>query len=207
MDQELKGMVSALEDSANKALIVGNEVLFPPWELGGKVFHFNAVQTRFLYALQTNGGDVEKAALCCGKEVAWAQRFLASRKFKDFRNAKLASMSVRNGDLVEEWWKYGRDGMKGSREHYESVCHMCHEKNEYSVPEVEMTRNDDMKLNVSCKVCLQPVVPELKIEIFKPSREQVQFWSELGNRLSPKIERVQHQFSSENFSFVTGDAA
>lgn len=207
MDSELKSMVSALEDSANKALIVGNEVLFPPWELGGKVFHFNAIQTRFMYSLQTNGGDVEKAAIGCGKEVAWAQRFLASKKFKEFRNAKLASMAVRNGDLMEWWWKMGLDGAKGKIEWYEGVCHLCHAKNEYSVAEMEMTRNDDMKLCPSCKVCLQPVEAELKSEMFKPSREQVQFWSELGNRLSPKIERVQHQFSSENFSFVTGDAA
>lgn len=206
MDPEIKAMADVLQDENSRAIVVGNEVVFPPWQVGGKPFHFDAYQTRFLYALQKNGGDLEKACRFIQKPMDWANKFIASRKFREFRNAKLSALAVRNGDLVEWWWEYGMDGAKGFRECYEGACHLCHEKNLYRPTEAEITRDDDMKLNVKCKVCLQGIDVDLKREEFKPSREQVQFWSELGNRLSPKIERVQHSFSKEIFSFGSGES-
>lgn len=197
-------MVHSLEDENSRAIVIGNEVVFPPWQVGGKSFSFDAIQTRFLYALQKNQGSIERACDFVGRDMDWATKFLASRKFREFRNAKLSALSVRNGDLLEWWWKMGLDGAKGSLITYEGFCGTCTEKNVYTEAEAELTRRDDMTLACHCKVCLQPL-PVEKVEIpFKPTREQVQFWQELGNRLSPKIERVQHEFSKETFVFSSG---
>jgi hypothetical protein len=81
---------------------------------------------------------------------------------------------------------------------------LCKEKNLYKTTEIEMARNDDMAIHAMCKVCLQPIDVEYKKEQFVPTREQVQFWQEIGNRVSPKIERVHHQFTSETFIFNSG---
>lgn len=199
-------MAGALQDDGNRALVIGNEVMFAPLQVGGKAYHFNALQTRFLYALQKHNGDIGSACNFVCQPIEWATKFLSSRKFREFRNSKLAALSVRNGDLLEWWWEYGMDGAKGFRECYEGFCLLCKQKNFYQPTEVEMTRDDNMDLHVACKVCLQPVEAEKKREEFKPSREQVQFWSELGNRLSPKIERVNHTFTSETFVFMPQQA-
>lgn len=200
-------MVNQLQEPGFKALVIGDQIIFPPMQVGEKAFHFNHVQIGFLYGMQKHRGDIEKAAMSVNKPFEWGQKFIASRKFKAFRNAKLAAMSVQNGDLVNWWWKYGLDGAKGYREWYEGICHLCHEKNEFDVSEIEMCRTDEMTLDVKCKVCLQPMEVEQKKEVLGRSREQVQFWSELGNRLAPKIERIHHEFTSEKFSFVSDDAA
>lgn len=207
MDPQTKQMTKELSEPGFKGLVIGQEILFPPMHVGEKAFHFNHIQIGFLYGLQKYSGDIEKSAQAVNQTMEWATKFIASRKFRQFRNAKLAAMSVRNGDLVEWWWKYGLDGAKGYKEWYEGVCHMCHEKNEFDVSEAEMCRTDDMTFDAKCKVCLQKIELEHKKEAKIHSREQVQFWSELGNRLSPKIERVQHEFSAEKFTFVSEDAA
>lgn len=203
MDQENKRMVHALQDDSAHALIIGDEVIYPPLQVGGKPFHFNALQNRFLYALQKFNGNISRACDFINQPEEWATKFIASRKFREFRNAKIASMAVRNGDFVDWWWEYGMDGARGFRECYEGTCHLCHENNLFKPSEAEMTRADDMSLHVVCKVCLQPLEVVYRKEEFKPSREMVQFWSEIGNRVSPKIERVQHEFSSEKFIFVS----
>lgn len=207
MDSETKNMAKELSDPGFKGIVIGDQVIFPPLAVGEKAFHFDYLQIRFLYALQQCGGNMEEAAARVNRPMEWAQKFIGSRKFRAFRNAKLAAMSVRNGDLVEWWWKYGLDGAKGYREWYEGVCHLCHEKSEFEVAEAEMVRRDDMTFDAKCKVCLQEIEIELKKEGLPRTREQVQFWSELGNRLSPKIERVHHEFSAEKFTFVSEDAA
>lgn len=207
LNEETRQDLAGLEDPGFKALVVGSEVIFPPMQVGERAYHFDHAQISFLYQLQRFRGDVAKAAECVNKSLDWANKFLASRKFRSFRNAKLASMSVRNGDLVEWWWKYGLDGAKGKKEWYEGVCHLCHEKNEFETAEAEMFRNDDMTFAAKCKVCFQAIAIERKEIPQTHSREQVQFWSELGNRLAPKIERVQHEFTNEKFTFVEGDAA
>lgn len=206
MDPENKKMVQALQDESAHALIIGNDVIYPPLQVGGKPYHFNAVQNRFLYALQMYKGNIPKACEFVQKDEEWGTKFIGSRKFREFRNAKIAMMAVRNGDLVDWWWEYGTAGATGYREWSEAYCGLCKEKNVYRQTEVEMARADDMTLHISCKVCLQPIDAvdvQLKKEEFKPTREQVQFWSEIGNRVSPKIERVHHEFSAEKFVFVT----
>lgn len=200
MDRDLAKEIAG-ED---KALIIGDVIMYPPMVVGDKSFHFNALQVRFLSAVQRYKGDLEKACQEVVQPTEWARKFIGSRKFRAFRNAKLAAASARNGDLADWWWETGLAGAKGVREWYEGQCSSCHEDNVFTTAEAEMMRDDDMKIKATCKICFQDIQVERKEEEFKPSREQVQFWSELGNRLAPKIERVQHQFSEEKFVFVEG---
>lgn len=184
-------------------IVIGEVVEYRPLQVGGQAFQFDVMQRRFIYALQKYDGDIEKACNFAQRPMEWAQKFLTSRKFREFRNAHLA-LTRNPNELVGWWWEYGLDGAKGYRECYEASCNLCHEINKYRVSEVEATRDDAMKEHVNCKVCLQPVEAALVREEFKPSREQVQFWAEIGNRVSPKVERMLHSFSDETFVFQTG---
>lgn len=200
MTDEQKALL-ALAAGDSRAIRIGNDVLYPPVMVGGKAFQFDAWQNGFLFALQRDKGDIEKACVFVGKPIEWAQKFMSTRKFREFRTAKMQAMSVRAGNILDWWWEMGLAGAKGFVEWYEGFCDLCREDNRFTTVEIESFRQDDMSIKASCKVCMQPVQIEHKKEEFKPTREQVQFWSELGNRVSPKIERVQHEFSSENFSF------
>lgn len=205
MNKEDKELANEIMDGS-KAIVIGDNVTYAPLSVGGRSFHFDAYQIRFLYALQKYQGNLETACNFVGRSMEWANKFITSRKFKEFRNCKLASMSALNGDLVEWWWQFGMDGARGYKESYEAVCSICSECNLYTVVEAEMMRTDSMDFKGQCKTCLQPVELLYHREEFKPSREQVQFWSELGNRKVPKIERVQHEFSSERFEFISEEA-
>lgn len=205
MNKEDKDLANQIIDGT-KAIIIGDQVTYAPLSVGGRSFHFDALQIRFLYALQKYQGNIETACNFVGRSMEWANKFITSRKFKEFRNCKLASMAALNGDLVEWWWQFGMDGARGFKEWYEGICQICDECNIFTVTEAEIYRQDDMTFKAQCKICMQPIGIERKEEPFKPSREQVQFWAELGNRKVPKIERVQHEFSSEKFEFISEDA-
>lgn len=204
----LLGIMSQVEANEvisdyGRGLRVGSEVILAPLVVGDRSFHFNDDQTRFLYHLQKFGGDLEKSCSACMQTMEWANKFIKSRKFREFRNALLALKSARSGELVDWWWDFGKRGASGINAYYTSECGHCTQKNVYSTTELEMTRDDDMVLHPLCKVCMQPVEAELHEDQFKPTREQVQFWQELGNRLAPKVERVQHTFTDERFVFET----
>jgi len=67
--------------------------------------------------------------------------------------------------------------------------------------EAETYRDDDDRLRASCYGCYKPVELKYILEEFKPTREQVEGWKELGSRLIPKIERVHHQFEKSEYIF------
>lgn len=201
MDDDKKALLN-LAAGDSRAIRIGDSVLYPPMMVGAKAFQFDPWQNGFLYWLQELKGDMELACRKVGKSLEWGQRFISTRKFREFRNSKITNLAVNNGALLEEWREIGISGMRGYRDWYEGKCDLCHEDNQFSTTDIEVFRNDDMALLVSCKVCFQPITTEYKKEEFHPTREQVQFWSEIGNRVSPKIERVQHEFSNENFVFA-----
>jgi hypothetical protein len=177
-----------------------------PFVIGEKTFYFSLQPRTFIVALQTYGGDIDKACRAAGTTLEWAKKFFSTRKFREFRNAKLRALAQRSGNLVEWWWEMGLSGARGYIEWYEGSCEICHEVNKFTTTEADSFKDDNMQIKATCKVCLQPIqAVEHKKEEFKPSREQVQFWSEIGNRVSPKIERISHEFSSENFVFQTED--
>lgn len=206
MDDKRELLKLAAGDS--RAIRIGDSVLYPPVMVGQKAFHFDPWQNGFLFYLQKHSGDMELACNKIGKPMEWAQKFISTRKFREFRTARINASAISNGALFDEWRETGIAGMRGYRDWYESNCGLCNETNKYSVIEAESFRDENMTMKASCKVCLQPVSGmEYKKEEYAPTREQVQFWSEIGARVSPKIERISHEFSSENFVFQEGDAA
>jgi hypothetical protein len=202
---ELTEYSQAISTDCGKGFVVGNEVYFAPLHVNGRFFHFKPDQTKFLYLLTKTNGDIEKA--CTG--VAWprekAEKFFATRKWREYREQLLATAAVRNGDLREFWWEFMFDGARGYTERYVGTCELC--KQDYALkPEViEQYRGDDMVIDFACRICKQPVKLDYQQMPFRPSREQVQCAVEVGNRVEPKTERVAHTFSNETIVFATGE--
>lgn len=182
------------------ALIVGGEVKTIGLAVSGKLFVFSPAQMDFLLSLQKLK-SVDAAAIHVGKDTEWAKRFLASRKFRQYINSKMEEFSVRNGLTVEWWYQFGKWVADGQKEYYKVRCTDCPLEVTMNTYEVESFRQDDMTLEVPCPACYKPTTTTHEVEPFKPSREQVVAWQDLGARLIPKIERVHHEFTGETFSF------
>lgn len=118
-----------------------------------------------------------------------------------FRDKKLQEMSVRSGLTIEWWHQWGKWCSDGYKEILLGRCTTCQKDYEFTEYEVERSTDDDLKQNVQCPVCFTPMDVEKTEEPFKPTREQVEAWKELGSRLSPKIERVHHEFEKTDIVF------
>jgi hypothetical protein len=182
------------------ALVIGGEVKVVGLAVGGRLFVFSPVQMQFLLALQRMK-NAAAAAMSVGKDEAWGDGFLRSRKFRDYISSKMEEFSVRNGLTVEWWYGFGKAMTDGFRESYRIHCLSCEYGGGMRAWEVENYRRDDMTLEVPCPVCYKLVTTELVKEDFQPTREQVVAWQELGARLIPKIERIHHQFDKSEIIF------
>lgn len=200
-NKSLREIGKELQAECGTGFWIGNEMHFPPMLVNGRYFSFKPRQTMFLYLMKKYNGSVEKAATMVGWDKATVDKFFSSRKWRQYRERLLAKAATRNGDLVEEWWNFVVDGMRGYRERYEGVCGLCHEEYSLEPSRVEMYRDDDMKINFECETCKSEVTLQHVQQEFKPSREQVQLSSELGSRVEPKRERVHHTFSEETYVF------
>lgn len=182
------------------ALTIGGEIKVVAQAVGGKLFVFTPAQQQFLVTLQKLK-NVTAAALSIGKTEEWGQSFLSSQKFRKYLNLKMKSFSDRNGMDVDWWYAFGKNLTDGFREFYSISCSYCQHVGEMDTYEAESFRTDDMKLDVQCPACYKPVDATLKSEPFRPSREQVEGWKTLGDRIIPKVERVHHQFESCDIIF------
>lgn len=183
------------------AIVIGDRVEYPPLVVGDKSFHFDAFQIRFIAALAEYKGNLEKSCNFVGKNLDWANAFLASRKFNAFKKKKLALAGAKNGNMADWWWSEVIDGARGYKEWYDGPCSVCTEQNVFSVTEAEMVRQDDLTFKATCKLCLQPVSLTYSKAPYSPTREMVQCLQMIGDRKVPKIERVHHEFSNETISF------
>jgi hypothetical protein len=184
----------------SNALVLGDRVFFQALFAGGKPYVFTRTQMEFLWALQQMK-SVTAAALAVGQDEIWAEKFLQSRKFRAFRNAKLLEISIKNGLTLEWWYEFGKNVAEGTKTTWEGACETCQDVFTFNAYDIESERTDDMDLQVHCPICHTFLKVMEKTEAFRPSREQVEAWKELGSRLSPKIERVHHEFSKETFEF------
>ena len=182
------------------SIVVGGEVKTVGIQACGKLFVFNPSQINFILNLQKLK-NVHAASLSVGKDEEWAKKFLSSKKFKSFVTNKLQEFSVRSGLTVEWWHQFGKQIADGYKETYKITCDYCKYESEVPEYEIESQRTDDLEIDARCPACQNPAKAEKQREEFKPTREQVEAWKELGNRISPKIERVHHQFTSEEIIF------
>jgi len=187
------------------ALSVGGEVLCYGFQVGEETFAFTPRQTQFLVALQKMQ-NVGAAAIAVGKDEAWGQGFLKSPKFRRYIAAKMEQFSEKNSLTVDWWYQFGKWAAEGERSYYVATCRICKKETKHSVWEVETARQDDMLLSLPCPDCGKPLELEKKSIKFAPTRQQIGAWAELGARLIPKVERVQHQFERSEIIFETGEA-
>jgi hypothetical protein len=187
------------------ALIIGGEVKTVGLAVAGRLFVFTPNQMQFLLNLQKLK-NVTAAALSIDKPEEWGQAFLKSRKFRDYIACKMQEFSVKNGLTVEWWYQFGKWTSEGYRDFYEVKCPYCPYRGEMTTYEVESYRHDDMTLEVPCPVCYKPMLAQEMKEDFRPSREQVVAWQDLGARLIPKVERIHHAFENVDIKFESEEA-
>lgn len=161
------------------SLIIGGEVKSVGLSVSGKLFVFTPKQMQFLLSLQKLK-SVHAASLSVDKTEEWGHAFLKSRKFKNYISNKMQEYSDKSGLTVEWWYQFGRWSADGYREFYMGHCVNCNFNEKMPEYEIEMHRNDEMRVEMDCPVCSKPLVLEFRKEEFKPSREQVEAWKDLG---------------------------
>ena len=191
--------------SNSVSLTVGGETKVVGLAVAGKLFVFNPSQMNFLLNLQKLK-NVTAAALSVDKPEEWGTNFLKSRKFKDYISCKMQEFSVKNGLTIEWWYQFGKWSAEGYKDGYKIECPHCTYQGEMTSYEAETYRSDEMALTIPCPACFQETKHEYEREPFKPTREQVGAWVELGARLIPKIERVSHAFENVEIKFESEEA-
>lgn len=182
------------------ALVIGDKVFVQGLSAGGKLFVFTRHQMQFLLALQKLKSP-EAAAISVNQTEDWAKKFLSSRKFKSYVANKMQEFSVKNGMTVEWWMQFGKWLADGKKTYFEGVCAYCADAVQFSPYEAEVFRQDDMTFAAECPLCFKPILLKEITEPFHPTREMVEGWKEVGSRILPKVERVHHEFSKEEFTF------
>lgn len=158
----------------------------------GKVFPFSPTEDKFLVALSETH-DIPQAVEKIGKDMAWARRFFAKPKNREWISLKSRQHAAKSGTTSEWWFAFGRAVLAGKFEWWEGVCTCGCKVKTYLEPMNEKT--------MSCYLCNLAVLMTQKEIPIKPTREQITVWQELGARAVPKIERVQHEFNETNFLF------
>ena len=194
-----------MSDENSTALIIGGETKVVGLAVAGKLFVFTPMQMNFLLNLQKLK-NVTAAALGAGKDETWGQNFLRSRKFREYISCKMQEYSVKNGLTVEWWYGFGKWLADGYREFYKVLCAGCGYSGTMNVYEVEAGRSDDMlTVEVGCPACFKPMAAEFVREEFKATREQVEGWKAIGDRLIPKTERIHHSYDNVEIKFESVD--
>jgi hypothetical protein len=186
------------------ALIIGGEVKTVGLAVAGKLFVFTPAQMQFLLALQKLK-NVHAAAISIGKDESWGDQFLKSWKFRDYLHSKLDEVSVRNGLTIDWWYQFGKWASDGYKESYAIACKECQYAGTMTGYEAETHRDDTGTLEIPCPACFKKADFDYKREPFKPTREQIGAWQELGARLIPKVERIHHAFENTEIVFETSD--
>jgi hypothetical protein len=196
-----------MSDENTTALIIGGETKVVGMAVAGRLFVFTPVQMNFLLNLQKLK-NVTAAALGANRGEEWGQAFLRSRKFKEYISCKMQEYSVKNGLTVEWWYGFGKWLSDGYKEFYQVRCGECEYVGTMNVYEIEAGRSDDMqRVQVDCPVCYHVLQTELVREDFKPTREQVEGWKAIGDRLIPKTERIHHSYDNVDIRFENEEAA
>lgn len=181
-------------------LTIGGEEKAVALSVCGKLFVFSPLQNNFLLNLQKLK-NLHAASLSVGKDEEWGKKFIKSRKFVEYINAKLKEYSVRCGLTAEYLVHWGKEAMEGKREWYEGECKTCEYKNTYNTYEYAQGQDDDLEARMECKRCYAPTEVEYKEEPFKPTREQMEAYKELKATIIPKVERTHHTYENVQIQF------
>lgn len=164
----------------------------------GKLFCFTPREDKFLVAL-SESHDIAQASDKVGKDVAWARRFFAKPKTREWISLKSVQHAAKSGTTQEWWYWWGRSALSKRWLWWEGECASCHfQVKTYLEPVNEKT--------MGCYLCSSAVLMTRKETVIKPTREDIEIWKEFGGRAVPKIERIQHEFNDTTFQFTARNA-
>lgn len=162
----------------------------------GQPLRFTPLEKKFLVALD-ECHDLNIAAERIGKTLDWAHLFFRKPKIFEWMTKIGQEESARQGMTIR-WLRAQLMAVYLGRETYwEGECSTCH------VKQKSWIEPDDLKgvLSSDCLACKAPVLMnEMTIPV-KKDRQQMVALQELSARIDPKVERVSHEFSDENFVF------
>lgn len=138
--------------------------------------------------------QLDKAAEAVGKDISWANAFFKRPKIQEWMSY-IAKQQAAVSGMTIGWIRAEMMSVYlGYKLFWEGECSLCHVKQKSWVePEDDST--------LPCLACQTPVQMQEIREPIKKDRQQALMLQEMANRIDPKIERVQHEFSSEQFHF------
>jgi hypothetical protein len=184
------------------SIALGNKIYVGAIMAGGKPFIFTPDQASFLIQLDKLR-NLSAAAISIGKTDDWADAFLSSRKFVQFRTRKLEDAKLKAGINTQMLLRYAQWNLAGKKEWWDATCAKCHYQEEWYEYEVESCRDDNFQLQPKCNLCFEPITLEKRELPFTMNREQMDHWKEVAARLWPKVERVHHEFIKADLVFET----
>lgn len=166
----------------------------------GTPIRFTPLEKSFLLALdQTH--SLELAASKVGKDLEWAGKFFKRPKIYEWMTKVAQEESARQGMTVRWYRAQLLSVVRGRETWWEGECATCHVKNKTWIEP-----NDEKGvLTAACLACQSPVLMNLMERPVIMDRQQMTALQELGSRIDPKIERVSHEFTSDEFIFKPRD--
>jgi hypothetical protein len=162
----------------------------------GTPLPFRPQEKRFLTAFDKTH-NLEKACEEIGKPVAWGVAFFNRPKIHEWLTLIAAQAAAKNGMTVQWWFSMMLSVVLGKQTWWEGQCSTCKVKaKSYLEPD-----DDKGVLSSKCLACNAPVLMNLTEKPMKLDRQQMTALQELGSRISPKIERISHEFSDESYIF------
>lgn len=162
----------------------------------GTPLPFRPQEKRFLTAFDETH-DLAKACERVGKSVDWGVAFFNRPKIHEWLTLIAAQAAVRNG-LTQQWCMAEAMAIiQGHRIWWEGQCATCKVK-----AKSHLEPDDDKGvLSSKCLACGSPVLMNEVVEPVKKDRQQTAMLQEVMARVWPKVERISHEFSDENFIF------
>lgn len=166
----------------------------------GSPIRFSPIEKKFLVALDKTH-DLQLAAEDVGKDLAWANSFFRKPKIHEWMTKIAQEQAAQSGMTVR--WVRGQflAVIRGKEVWWEGECSTCHVKQKTWIEP-----DDNLgTLSAPCLACAKPVLMNQIEHPVRMDRQQMVALQELASRIDPKVERISHEFSDENFVFQAKD--
>lgn len=162
----------------------------------GVPLRFSPQEKKFLIALDETH-SLDKACERVGKPVEWAKTFFKRPKIYEWMTKIAAEESAKSGMTIRWIRSQMMAVYLGKETWWEGECATCHVKQKSWIePE-----DDKGVLSAPCLACQSPVLMNQVDNPIRKDRQQMVALQELASRVDPKIERISHEFTGEEFIF------
>lgn len=162
----------------------------------GTPIRFTPIEKKFLVALDQSH-DLSQASAEVGRSLDWAKAFFKKPKIHEWMT-KLAQEQAAKSGMTVNWIRATLLGViRGKEIYWEGTCATC------QIKQKTWLMPDDEKgvLTQPCLACESPVLMNEVVVPIKMDRQQMVALQELASRVDPKVERISHEFSDDNFIF------